>query len=302
MGGSITCRCPNDYGGYAYTTVYESWTSCDVVCQVRFPCDDCNPPENPPVDPPPEGGPYCGDGILGNTEGEECEYGDPDGVTCSWNTCNADCTCAEINEPYCGNRIFGDTEGEECEIGDPSGVTCSWDSCNHVICKCVEPGCGDGVLDDGEQCERDDPTGFTCLWDTECDQQSCTCPDEPSPYCGDGNLDDGEQCESGDPDGVTCTWDECSKISCTCPTTPVGPSPQTALFESTQSRIIAGFLLMVLGFFLTPFTKILSNYYMKVSDGVVKVGKKRFEDRVLEKRRSSYLTYFLFLNLSGKHC
>ena len=290
-GGSTTgflCECDNGIGGSAYT--YAAFgTSCDAVCRMRFPCDDCNPPE-PPQPPPPEitGEPYCGDGELGNTPGEECEYGDPSGVTCSWNVCDSNCKCPEIEEPYCGDGIFGNTAGEECEIGNPDGVTCSWTDCNHVICKCVEPGCGDGILDSGEQCERDNPDGFTCLWETECDQQSCSCPEEPSPYCGDGNLDAGELCEVGNPDGVTCTWDECSKISCTCPetpevpTTPGGSSPQTGLFDSTQTKIIVGFMMMVLGFFLTPFTKTLSHYYMKVSDGVVRIGKKRFEDKVLD--------------------
>ena len=277
----LLCNCGNGI----YTTAYTG--TCDAVCRVEdIICDTCNPPE-PPAPPEIEGEPYCGDGILGNTTGEECEYGDPSGVTCSWNVCDSNCECPVIDEPYCGDGIFGNTAGEECEVGNPDGVTCAWEDCNHVICKCVEPGCGDGILDDGEQCERDNPDGFTCLWETECDQQSCSCPDEPSPYCGDGNLDSGELCEVGNPDGVTCTWDECSKVSCSCPetpdvpTTPGGSSPQTALFESTQARIIAGFLLMVLGFFLTPFTKILSNYYMKVSDGVVRVGKKKFEDKVL---------------------
>ncbi len=36
----------------------------------------------------------CGDGILGNTPGEQCEQGDPSGVECSWNACDqSTCKC-----------------------------------------------------------------------------------------------------------------------------------------------------------------------------------------------------------------
>ena len=101
----ILCNCENGLGGSAYTRSI-SGASCEAVCAVRFPCPDCNPPEPPPPDVPPSGGPYCGDGILGNTDGEECEYGDPNGVTCSWNNCDSSCKCPDSPEPYCGDGII----------------------------------------------------------------------------------------------------------------------------------------------------------------------------------------------------
>jgi hypothetical protein len=277
---SMLCNCGNGI----WTSAWGA-TTCDAVCRVEnLICDDCNPEEPPPPEVPPSGGPYCGDGILGNTEGEECEYKDPDGVTCSWNVCDSTCKCPEIEEPYCGDGIINN-DFEECELGDPDGLTCSWDNCNHVLCKCVEPGCGDGVLDEGESCERGDPDGFVCLWDTECNQLECSCKVEILPTCGDGVLDSGEYCEEGNPDGVSCQWDSCSKATCTC------PSPQASIFDDTQQKMLLGLVLIVLGFLLTPFTKLLSNYYMKIGNGMVRFGKKmekerieKFENKVLRKK------------------
>lgn len=45
--------------------------------------------------------PLCGDGILGNTDNEQCELGDPTGVSCSWATCNQlDCSCPSVNPSW----------------------------------------------------------------------------------------------------------------------------------------------------------------------------------------------------------
>jgi hypothetical protein len=274
--GEYLCKCENELGGYAYTR--SDISDCSLVCEVRFPCETCNPEEPvQPYSPTPEDptAPYCGDGILGNTTEEECEYGDPNGVSCSWNTCNSDCTCLEIDEPYCGDGILGNTEGEECEIGDPNGYSCTWDNCNHVTCKCVEPGCGDGVLDEGEQCERNDPDGLTCLWDSECNQLSCSCLEEPEPTCGDGNLDDGEFCEEGDPDGVSCSWNSCSKVSCTCPTDePTNPTPSVpdTGIDDISTKIILGSVFLILGV-------IFSKYSLSIKDRVLYLRKRNLEKK-----------------------
>jgi hypothetical protein len=75
--------------------------------------------------------------------------------------------------------------------------------------------CGDGNLDQGEECEDGDPSGVSCTW-SECNQDSCLCPDEPDEECGDGILTEGEQCELGNPTGYQCLWDQCNQTSCVC--------------------------------------------------------------------------------------
>ncbi|HCC68187.1 TPA: hypothetical protein DEP90_03245 [Patescibacteria group bacterium] len=83
--------------------------------------------------------PSCGDGILGNTQGEEC---DPPGDACTdingnASTCSDACKCPVIDiEETCGDGILGNTEGEQCELGDPTGVSCTWDVCNQTTCVC----------------------------------------------------------------------------------------------------------------------------------------------------------------------
>ncbi len=79
----------------------------------------------------------CGDGVVGNTEGEEC---DPPNNPCTKDgkpgTCSNTCKCA-VN-PYCGDGQLKDDE--ECEVGDPAGVKCAWSSCNQSACICLLPG------------------------------------------------------------------------------------------------------------------------------------------------------------------
>lgn len=304
---SLLCNC----GTY--------WTSavtgtCDQICRVeKLICDTCNyPTSEPPVIPPTTPGvPYCGDGILGNTTGEKCEYGDPTGVSCSWNVCNnKTCTCPTVPTPFCGDGKIN-AAGEQCEVGDPSGTTCKWDTCNHTTCKCVTPGCGDGKLDTGEQCEKGDPSGTSCKWDTcnqlkcecikpgcgdgtldtgekcekgdptgvsclwdECDKSNCECEVEVSESCGDGNLDAGEQCEEGNPSGASCTWDKCSKSTCLCPIAPVETYPQTSIFESSYMRnIIIGGTLLILGILLYPMAQFIDDMYITIGGKAIKIGR-----------------------------
>lgn len=261
------CSCSNSLGGSAYTRS-DSGASCDAVCRVRFPCSDCNPTPPPPPNPPPNGGPYCGDGILGNTTGEECEYGDPSGVKCSWNNCDGSCNCPPDPSPYCGDGKLNN-DYEKCELGNPLGVECNWDSCNQVLCQCVKSGCGDGVLDQGESCERGDPNGVSCLWDTECSQLDCSCKGEPSIYCGDGVLQEGESCEVGNPSGTRCDWSVCSKYTCTCP-----GSPNTGLLdEQYDGKLLLGAVLIGLGVLFQPLVSLINHSYIVITEGVVRIGR-----------------------------
>ena len=304
---SILCNC-----GSVWTSALTG--TCDQVCRVEsLVCDRCNPPvsEPPVIVPSNPSNPYCGDGILGNTSGEQCEKGDPSGVKCSWNTCsNTTCKCPTVTAPYCGDGVLnvageqcevGDPSGaiykwadcnhtnckgvvsgcgdgkldagEKCEKGDPTGYTCKWDECNQLKCQCVEPECGDGKLDTGEKCEKGNPTGSTCLWD-ECNKSSCTCEVKEVESCGDGKLQDNEQCEEGNPSGASCTWDKCSKSTCLCPIAPVESYPQTSIFESSYMRnIIIGGTLLILGILLYPMAQFIDDMYITIGGKAIKIGR-----------------------------
>jgi len=102
----------------------------------------------------------CGDGVVGNTEGEEC---DPPNNPCTKDGHSGKCssTCKCVLDPYCGDKVVG--TGEEC---DPPNDPCTKDGnpgfCSNT-CQCaVNPYCGDGQLKDGEECEVGDPAGVKC--------------------------------------------------------------------------------------------------------------------------------------------
>lgn len=279
-----TCLCDNGKGTSIGTPTIGG-QSCSAVCSVRdLLCEDCNP-EPPDIPVNPSDDPYCGDGILGNVSGEECEKNNPSGVQCSWNVCSGSCKCPEATN-YCGDGVInGD---EQCELGNPSGSTCTWDTCNQVNCKCVEPGCGDGKIDEGETCERGDPEGFQCLWDTECNQLSCDCKVEPSEECGDGTLNDDEQCEVGSPSGSLCSWEKCSKSTCKCPST--NNNPSTGIFDTAQDRIYFGFGLLVLGIFvymfggnILYFVNGIGKRIVFIKDGQRIENRVKWESRILRK-------------------
>jgi hypothetical protein len=79
-----------------------------------------------------EADPECGDGEL-NVTGEECELGDPTGISCHWSQCNkTTCKC-----PTCGDGLLNVT-GEECEVNNPTGVSCTWNECMRSSCTCPE--------------------------------------------------------------------------------------------------------------------------------------------------------------------
>ena len=153
----------------------------------------------------------CGDGVVGNTEGEEC---DPPNNPCTKDGHSGKCssTCKCVLDPYCGDKVVG--TGEEC---DPPNDPCTKDGhsgkCSST-CKCVlNPYCGDKVIGTGEEC---DPPNNPCTKDGKPGTCSNTCKCAVNPYCGDGQLKDDEECEVGDPAGVKCAWSSCNQSACIC--------------------------------------------------------------------------------------
>ncbi len=160
----------------------------------------------------------CGDGI--HNEGEECDYMDPLGPSCTEE-------CTLIIEPtYCGDyEVQSPNDDEQLETCDPPG---SLTDLHSHFCRDDCTYCGDGVLDfpfeecDDENTDNTDACLNTCLfsfcgdgyiqtpnslgfietcdpnvegvidwglWDNPC-RTDCT-------YCGDGEvqLDNGETCD-----------------------------------------------------------------------------------------------------------
>jgi cysteine-rich repeat protein len=77
----------------------------------------------------------CGDGVLNQAAGEECDDGGESAV------CDSDCTAA-----FCGDATWNVTAGEECDDGGESAA-CDAD--------CTAAECGDGTLNPtaGEECD-----------------------------------------------------------------------------------------------------------------------------------------------------
>ena len=140
-------------------------------------------------DPPRIPDPFCGDGYLDKTTGEECERG----VPCKFGSCvEKECKCiSEPPPPYCGN---GELEGnEQCEVG----IACALPTQSCDKCKCLgEPPpsyCGNGKLEGKEQCEK----GIACKFSIQsCNVDECVCLSDLVPsFCGNGVLDAGEECD-----------------------------------------------------------------------------------------------------------
>ncbi|MEZ4368814.1 MAG: hypothetical protein R2939_21425 [Kofleriaceae bacterium] len=132
----------------------------------------------------------CGDGIV--DDDEVCD----DGNVRSGDGCAGDCRSDEV----CGNGL--EDSGEECDDGnDVAG-----DGCQPG---CLEPRCGDGILDafNGETC--DDGAGNSAGPGAAC-RPNC----QPG-RCGDGIVDLDEACDDGNVQSADgCSGDCLSDETC----------------------------------------------------------------------------------------
>ncbi len=124
-------------------------------------------------------GDLCGNGILDEFRGEECDDG---AANAEDGACRPDCT---LPSP-CGNELLD--AGEECDKGSANA--------DNAACKsdCTDQVCGDGFVGPGEACDAGVPGGD--------DQCSAACA---LISCGDGELDPGEECDDGETGSESCT-------------------------------------------------------------------------------------------------
>jgi hypothetical protein len=136
--GTLTCIC-QETPVYRATCAVPGQNCYSVCIATHNICEDCGTPDEPPYRPP-ESELRCGDGIINNSPQapEQCEVGDPSGVTCPWSACNRNtCKCNAV-QPICGDGIINQSPQapEQCEVGNPAGTSCNWATCNQTTCRC----------------------------------------------------------------------------------------------------------------------------------------------------------------------
>jgi cysteine-rich repeat protein len=141
--------------------------------------------------------PICGDGFFNSLVGELCD----DGAETAG--CDLDCTL-----PVCGDATINEAAGEQCD--DANAI--STDVCP---ASCLAASCGDGYLCTNPACTSG-PTGGA----EQCDQGALNSNTIPNrcrtncrpPTCGDDVTDSGETCDEAG-EAPTCD-DDCTAVSC----------------------------------------------------------------------------------------
>ncbi len=125
---------------------------------------------------------FCGDDIVDETAGEECD----DGVNLTPYGETAGCAPGCVLPPYCGDGTRDTDFGEVCDNGeDNASAAYGVDACL-LTCE-MAPFCGDGLRNGDEACDDGVDNGtLASACDTNC-----------QPKCGNGVLEAGEQCDEG---------------------------------------------------------------------------------------------------------
>jgi cysteine-rich repeat protein len=135
--------------------------------------------------------PLCGDTVT--DYGEECD----DGNDILGDGCTPLCT-----KSACGNNVL--EPGEECDDGLRNSDT-KPDSCSS---RCLQPHCGDGLLDAsfGEACDQGEDNSNNVP-----DRCRLNCR---RPHCGDGIKDSDEQCDDGNASNFDFCSNQCLIVGC----------------------------------------------------------------------------------------
>ncbi len=177
--------------------------------------------------------PGCNNNILEPALGEACDGGNLNNATCenqgfAGGSISCDGTCqldtSMCVSPGCGNTII-EPPLEECEGMNLNGASCeskgflqgtlqcSGSSCTYDTSMCIEPGCGNNIIEAGsEQCEGANLNGATCMslgflqGDVSCNS-SCQYDTSMCVAAGCGNTiiePPTEQCEGANLNNATC--------------------------------------------------------------------------------------------------
>ena len=210
---TFQCKKQEDSKKYCWNKKVETWEECDDwVENGNGKCSrECKKIS---------GNPVCGNGIVEEKWGEECDDGAVNGTI--WSNCTRECKYKEI----CGNGKIEQWK-EDCEKcaedlwnGCKPEVKCGngkideWETCG-TCPKDAGVCCGNWVLDPWEDCD-------TCPMDAE-DCEKCAedlwngC--KPEVKCGNGKIDEWETCETCPQDAGVCyklcgnrqidEWEEC---------------------------------------------------------------------------------------------
>jgi cysteine-rich repeat protein len=132
----------------------------------------------------------CGDNLLDEDLGEECDDGDLDDS----DGCKTDCT-----EAFCGDGYVREGE-EDCDDGNDDDA----DNCTND-CAPGAAGCGNGLIEAPEEC--DDGNAI--------EEDGCT-TECKAPFCGDGLVQEGETCDDGNTDDTDVCTSECEANGAGC--------------------------------------------------------------------------------------
>ena len=202
-GCSSTCRIENDRT--PRSTKSDNPPICgDTILQQEEQCDDGNTEDNDGCNSVCllESGrePVCGDTIL--TNGEECDYGIANQY--APNLCRPDCTAPYCGDTIIDDRSGEQCDDGNTNNNDGCSSTClieqtiiaTEDSTPTLITSC-----GDGTLDTGEQCDDgnandNDGCSANCLLEIVALTEDDTNPIVAAlPLCGNGILESPEQCD-----------------------------------------------------------------------------------------------------------
>jgi len=172
----------------------------------------------------------CGDDLLQEDFGEQCEPGQPIGQTCPFDDGTVVCTGCRLDFSgcgTCGNGVLDPGEGCDDNSGTPifpAGEDCQslgyytgarqCQGCNPVpAADTCSQRCGDNTINGDEECDGGDLGGRTCqdygayeagnLACDDCRWDSTPC--QGLPRCGDGVKDVQEACDGDDLGDLTCS-------------------------------------------------------------------------------------------------
>ena len=133
--------------------------------------------------------PFCGDGVIDEDLGEQCDGG---------YACSSECE----REPLCGDGIIDEDLGEECDDGNTvdrgAGDTCT-STCERIYCP-------DSIVqaDRGEECD-DGNYG---------DGDGCSSECTVEATCGNAVIETGEECDDGNQDNSDNCSNMCTNAFC----------------------------------------------------------------------------------------